>query len=299
MAITYRVGTIEDSHSVFQAFIRTIMDYGTRMNVMAITGGNDPDVIESLWKKRKTMFEYLATAAAQFWVAELDGKIVGYARSMEHDGMQELTEFFVLPEQQSCGVGGELLMRAFPKTEARYRTVIATLDERALYRYMKMGVYGRFPFKYFYRKAETVEVKTDLRIEPAQLKLHIQDINRIDRELISHTRENLHRWIITDRNGFVYKRNGGIVGYGYVGSSSGPFAVLDENDFPAVLAHAESLMAKIGANFGVETPLINTKAIQYFVERKYQIDSFSAIFMSNVPFGKLENYLCFSPEFFM
>jgi GNAT superfamily N-acetyltransferase len=256
-------------------------------------------VIESLWKKRKTMFEYLATAAAQFWVAELDGKIIGYARSMEHDGMQELTEFFVLPEQQSGGVGGELLMRAFPKTEARYRTVIATLDERALYRYMKMGVYGRFPFKYFYRKAETVEVKTDLRIEPAQLKLHIQDINRIDRELISHTRENLHRWIITDRNGFVYKRNGGIVGYGYVGSSSGPFAVLDENDFPAVLAHAESLMAKIGANFGVETPLINTKAIQYFVERKYQIDSFSAIFMSNVPFGKFENYLCFSPEFFM
>jgi hypothetical protein len=160
-------------------------------------------------------------------------------------------------------------------------------------------VYGRFPFKYFYRKAEIVEVKTDLQIEPMQLELQMQDINRIDRELINYTRENQHRWIITGRNGFVYRRNGEIVGYGYVGSSSGPFAVLDENDFPAVLAHAESLMAKRAANFGVETPLINTKAIQYFVERKYQIDSFSTIFMSNVPFGKFENYLCFSPEFFM
>jgi hypothetical protein len=299
MTITYRAGTIEDSHSVFQVFVRTIMDYGARMNVMAITGGNDPGVIESLWKKRKPMFEYLAAAAAQFWVAELDGDVIAYARSIEHDGMQELTEFFVLPGEQSGGVGGELLARSFPKTEARYRTVIATLDERALYRYMKMGVYGRFPFKYFYRKAEMVEVKTDLQIEPIQLELHMQDINRIDRELINHTREGLHRWIITGRHGFIYKRNGEIVGYGYVGSSSGPFAVLDENDFPAVLAHAESLMAERTAAFGVETPLINTKAIQYFVERKYQIDSFSTIFMSNVPFGKFENYLCFSPEFFM
>jgi len=299
MTITYRAGTIEDSHSVFQVFIRTIMDYGARMNVMAITGGNDPVVLESLWKKRKPMFEYLATAAAQFWVAELGGAVIAYARSIEHNGMQELTEFFVLPGQQSGGVGGELLSRAFPKTEARYRTVIATLDERALYRYMKMGMYGRFPLKYFYRKAEMVEVKTDLKIEPMQLKLHTQDINRIDRELINHQRENLHRWIITGRNGFIYKRKGKIVGYGYVGSSSGPFAVLNENDFPAVLAHAENLMAEKAANFGVETPLINTKAIQYFVERKYQIDSFSTIFMSNVPFGKFENYLCFSPEFFM
>lgn len=299
MTISYRVGTIEDSHSIFRVFIQTIMDYGARMNVMAVTGGNDPQVLESLWKKRKTMFEYLATAAAQFWVAELDGEVIAYARSIEHDGMQELTEFFVLPGQQSGGVGGELLSRAFPKTGARYRTVIATLDERALYRYMKMGMYGRFPFKYFFRKAEKVDLKTDLKIEPLQLELYMQDINRIDRELIHYTREGLHRWIMTSRDGFIYKRKGEIVGYGYVGSSTGPFALLDENDFPAVLAHAESLMAEREADFGAQTPLINTKAIRYFIERKYQIDSFSAIFMSNVPFGKFENYLCFSPEFFL
>jgi hypothetical protein len=66
-----------------------------------------------------------------------------------------------------------------------------------------------------------------------------------------------------------------------------------------VLAHAESRMAEQGDEFGVESPLINTKAVQYFLERKYQINSFSAILMSNVPFGKFENYLGFSPEFFL
>ncbi len=83
--------------------------------------------------------------------------------------MQELTEFFVSPHQQSAGVGRELLLRAFPKSVARYRTIIATLDERALYRYIKLGMYGRFPLKYFYRKAEKVAVETDLKVEPMQL----------------------------------------------------------------------------------------------------------------------------------
>lgn len=299
MPITYRRGTIEDSLSVFQVFVKSIMDYSERMNVMAITGGNDPQVLESLWNLRKPMFEYLAKDAAQFWVAENDHTIIAYARSVEHDGMQELTEFFVSPHQQSAGVGRELLSRAFSASGVRYRTIIATLDERALYRYMKMGVYGRFPLRYFYRKAERVEVETDLQIEPMQLELHSDDINRIDREILSHIRGTQHQWIATTRAGFVYQRADKIVGYGYVGSSTGPFALLDENDFPAVLAHAESFMAEKGEEFGAAAPLINQKAIQYFIERKYQIDSFSTIFMSNEPFGKFQNYLCFSPEFFM
>ena len=299
MSITYRAGTVEDSYDVFQVFIKTIMDYSQRMNVMAITGGNDPEVIESLWKKRRSMFEFLAKRAVQFWVAEKEQQIIAYARSIEHDGLQELTEFFVSPDQQSAGVGRELLQRAFPQSGARYRTIIATLDERALYRYLKLGVFGRFPLKYFSRKAETVTVETDLKIEPMQLKMQVEAIQRIDQELLNHRREHLHHWIASDREGFVYKRKGGIVGYGYVGSSSGPFAVLDENDFPAVLAHAESRMAEQGKDFGAEAPLMNEKAIRYFIDRKYEIDSFSAIFMSNVPFGRFQNYLCFSPEFFL
>jgi hypothetical protein len=144
-----------------------------------------------------------------------------------------------------------------------------------------------------------VDVQTDLEIEPMDLELHRHDINRIDREVLAHTREPIHQWIASTRKGFIYKRNGNIVGYGYVGSSNGPFAMLDDNDFPAVLSHAESLMAEQGKDFGAGTPLINASAVRYFIERKYKIDSFSTIFMSNVPFGKFENYLCFSPEFFM
>jgi hypothetical protein len=144
-----------------------------------------------------------------------------------------------------------------------------------------------------------VEVESDLEIEPMQLDLHLDVINSIDGQIVGHERAAVHRWIGATRRAFVYKRNGGIVGYGYVGGSSGPFALLNEDDFPAILAHAESTMAERGKEFGVETPLINRKAIQYFTEHKYRIDAFTVLFMCNKPFGRFENYLCFSPVFFM
>ena len=299
MTITYRKGTDDDSYAVFQVFSQSIIDLGERTNTMAITGGNHPEVLQSLWQRRRFLFEYLADHSAQFWVAEEAGQIIGYARSIEHEGLIDLTEFFVLPDQQSAGVGRELLSRAFPETDARHRVIVATMDERALSRYLRAGVYGRFPIKYFYRKAEPVTVKTDLRIEPLNINHHLDDLNRIDRNIIGHTRGTIHRWIATTRDGFVYKRNGEIVGYGYVGEGTGPFALLDENDFPAALAHAETRMAEKGGEFGAETPFVNRGAIKYFLERRYKIDSFTVLFMSNAPFGRFENYLCFSPIFFM
>ena len=86
MTITYRPGTIGDSPAVFQIFVKSLMDLGTRTNVMPITGGNDPQVLESLWQRRRSMFEFLASVASQFWVAEAYDQIVGYARSIEFDG---------------------------------------------------------------------------------------------------------------------------------------------------------------------------------------------------------------------
>ena len=296
MSITYRKGTLEDSRAVFDVFTETIMDLSERMNVMAITNGRDPQVIASLWQKRKPMFDFLAQSAAQFWLAEEAGRVIAYARSIEHDGVMDLTEFFVSPKNQSAGVGRELLARAFQSRTAQYKVIIATTDERALSRYLKAGVYARFPVKYFSRTPERLELKTDLVFEPILTEHHMTELNRIDRAVIGHVRPGIHRWVATDREGFLHRRKGEVVGYGYAG---GPYALLHDSDFPAVLAHAETRAAEQEKHFGAEVPLINRKAIQYLLERKCEIDSFTTLFMSNEPFGKFENYLCFSPIFFM
>jgi hypothetical protein len=61
VTITYREATIEDSFSVFKVFLKSIMDYSERMNVQAITGGNDPEKLASIWESRRPLFDFLAT----------------------------------------------------------------------------------------------------------------------------------------------------------------------------------------------------------------------------------------------
>jgi len=300
MTITYRRGTLEDSYTVFQIFQQSIMELGERMGVMTISGGDDPEVLDKLWKARQSLFEHLAQTAHEYWLAERDGRAIGYARAILRDGVQELTEFFVLPGEQSAGVGRELLGRTLTQSGTNLRSIIATLDERALIHYLKLGLSGRFPIKYFSRAPEPVTVESDLEMRPIAPDLReLEDLNRIDQVVIGHLRPADHRWLVSDRQGFTYTRAGEIVGYGYVGSSSGPFAVLNSHDIAAVLSHAERFAAGKFKQFGVEIPLTNRAAIDYFLSRRYHMDAFTALFMSDRPFGRFENYMFFGPPLMM
>src|SRR5439155_17130048 len=72
-------------------------------------------------------------------------QLAGYTRSIERGGLFELTEFFVLPDQQARGVGRALLEHAFPAGRGDVRSIIATTDVRALARYYAAGTAARFP----------------------------------------------------------------------------------------------------------------------------------------------------------
>ena len=299
--ITYRPGSIEDSPAVYDVFVKSLLDLSQRMGVMAITGGDDPEVVGSLWESRRSLFEHLARTAAHFWVAEKDGAIVGFARSIQRGDLLELTEFFVLPGEQSAGVGGELFRRAFPAEHLGRRTIIATTDDRALARYQKAGAYARFPIKYFHKEPASIQVETDLQFEPLFDSSETLDaLGAIDEAVLGHRRDADHRWLISEpeRDGILYLRDGRPAGYGYIGESNGPIALLEEGDFPTVLAHAEWAAGKAGREVGFEVPMVNRAAIDYLLGRGYRMDAFMALFMSDRPFGRFENYIVLSPPFF-
>lgn len=302
MTILYRRGTLADSRLAFDIFYESLNDLSRRLNVSAITGGDDPQVLENLWPNRKPLLDHLAETAENFWIAEDSdtGQALGYARSILRDGCRELTEFFVRPGHQSGGVGGQLLARAFPPDGASHRMIIATIDARAQARYLRAGVYPRFPIYYFERQPEPVQVPTDLTIEPiSETPETIVILRQIEMALFNHRRDIDLAFLLNERTGFLYRRAGQPVGYGFTGKRRGPFALLDAADFPAVLAHAETHAHNLGlTDFGVEVPLINEIAVQYLLGRGYKMDGFFAMLMSDKPFGKFENYIVTSPPFF-
>src|SRR5213075_1928060 len=144
----------------------------------------------------RSLFEHLARTGEHFWIAEFDGQVIGYARSIQRDGVRELTEFFVLPSQQSAGVGRELLARAFPADGADHRSIIATTNPQSLSRYLRAGVSPRFPIFSFSRKPTTVNVDSDLVVEPiTSLESVLSDLNQLDQNILGYKRGEDHAWL--------------------------------------------------------------------------------------------------------
>ena len=136
---------------------------------------------------------------------------------------------------------------------------------------------------------------------PNDAQSAIQIMSGIDLVILGHRRDVDHTFLMQDRTLYFYKRNGQVVGYGYIEKDYyGPFALLDNTDFPAVLAHAETQANLLGAgSVGFETPSINTIVVDYLMKRSYRLEGFMGSILSNKPFGKFENYLLTSPPWFL
>lgn len=301
--LKFRLGTPADSYAVFNVFEESLSDLSRRLGSTAPASWQDPAMLAKMWAERSSLYDHLARTADHFWVAEQEGRVAGFARSIVRGGLRMLTELFVSPGVQSSGLGRELLRRAVPADTpgVTRRLIIATPDIRAQALYLKAGVYPRFPIYYFGRSApEPARVTTDLHFQPAAATPEtLAILGRLDQELLGHRRDEDHTWLLGDRQGYLYYRHGRPVGYGYLGVRNGPFALLEAADFPAVLAHAESEAAQAGRECGFEVPMVNQVAADYLLGRGYKLDSFVAMLMTDAPFGKFENYVVTSPPFIL
>jgi hypothetical protein len=166
---------------------------------------------------------------------------------------------------------------------------------------MRFGVRVLFPLYYLWRAPEALSVAGDLTFEPIAASPETLDqLAALDRALLDYRRDADHAWLMADRQGFFYRRAGELVGYGYAGKSNGPFALLHSADFPSVLAHAEGLAAAAGRDhFGLDVPLVNQVAVDYLLARRFRIDNFTTMLMSDAPFGRFANYISTSPSFIL
>jgi GNAT superfamily N-acetyltransferase len=298
----YREASAADNRAMHDVFLETVAEIDRRLGSADAVDDKDPVVREQSWERWQSLFEHLMANGARAWVAEDDsGRVVGYARSLDRDGVRELTEFFVLPAAQGGGVGRELLGRAFSPEGVRHRTIIATLELAALGRYLKTGLTAHGLVLYVSNAPREHRVETDLAAEPiVDSPRTLAALARIDRRILGHTRRPEHGWLQGNREGFLFRRDGRAVGYGYVGERSGPVAAFDPSDMPAILAHLESRAAAANLpDVGFWLPSLNAAATAHLLGRGFRIDPFIATFFSDAPEVRLDRYLITSPPFFV
>ena len=293
--LAFRRATPEDSRRCYDVFLPAIGDLTTRQGVPWTP---DP---EELWPRLQPMFDHLARHAAEWWVAEAgDGQLAGYARSVERGGLFELSELFVHPERQSAGVGKRLLELAFPLGRGEVRAIIATTDVRALRRYHAAGTFARFPICAL-EAAPSAEVPLDPEVEAIRAGAdHVPALRRIETEVLEFDRgEDDFAWLLNDREGWLYRREGRDIGYAFLGERGlGPIAALDAADQVAILSHVETRAAALGRKeIGFEVPMVNEVAMRHLLERGYRMDSFFTFLLTSRPFGKFDRFIGFAPPF--
>jgi GNAT superfamily N-acetyltransferase len=292
--ITIRRGRPEDARPAFDLSIAAMSDLFARLGT--------PWTLDSatFWASLEPILSHLATTAAEWWVAidDGDGSIVGYSRSIERGGLFELTELFVRPDRQSAGLGRQLIEKAFPIGRGEVRAIVATTDVRALARYYAAGTVVRFPIASLTGVPRPTDPgELDLEAVPATLD-NLGELAAIERAVVGYPRHADYPWLIENRDGHLYNRDGRWVGFSFVSrDGSGPIAALDPADQVSILLHAEGRAHAMGMDeFSVEVAMPNEVAMRHLLGRGFRIEPPLTMLMSSVPFGRFDRFLPFGPS---
>ena len=292
-----RRGVPGDSRAAFDVFLPAIRDLTTRQGA---PWEPDPD---KLWVEMSPMFDHMAAHAAEWWVAEHgeSGEVIGYARSVERGGMFELTELFVHPDRQSAGVGAALLERAFPDGRGEVRAIIATADVRAQARYYRAGTVARFPIVAVEGPPRPIEIDPAIEVVRLDGDSDISPLVEIEAAVLEFDRGDEFRWLLEQREGYLYRRAGAPIGFSFVSVGGvGPIAALDPRDQVPMLQHVETRVAALGVErLSLEVPMVNEVAMRHLLARGLKMDAFLTLFMSSRPFGQFDRFIGFSPPFFL
>jgi GNAT superfamily N-acetyltransferase len=297
-ALDIRPATEADSRPSFDVFLAAVTDLAARLGS---PWEPDPD---DIWPRLEPMFDMIAAHAAESWVATNgDGKVIGYARSVERGGLFELTEMFVLPNRQAAGIGRQLLSRAFPLGRGEVRAIIATTDVKAVANYYRAGTAARFPIASLLGPpgTRTGKGRLDLTIEAVGATPDdVPQLLELERGAIEFDRGSEMAWLIDQREGYLYRRAGRLVGYAFMTSRGGigPIVTTEAADMPGVLDHLERRAAELEIKeVTIDVPGPNEAAMRHLLGRGLQLDTFFTLMMSSRPFGEFHRYIGFAPPF--
>jgi GNAT superfamily N-acetyltransferase len=154
-------------------------------------------------------------AAGEMWVAEMEGRIVGYSALIKRRNIGVIAELFVRPEHQSGDIGAALLHQLLEK-DLPILCTMSSSDPRALSLYIRAGLRPQWPHFHL--------AGGGMRLPDSMAKVDIEAAESAETRIITWDAEICGRlrpeehayWQSTHATPVWCRRDGEIVGYGYV-----------------------------------------------------------------------------------
>jgi GNAT superfamily N-acetyltransferase len=306
-APTLRPASTDDLPACAAIWRDALNDYLVRLNVPAI-----PNELAPILRLHRHVH---ATDPDRFWIAERDGRPIGFVSAAERGRVWFLSMLFVRPDEQARGVGRALLDRILP--DAASGSVLATATDSAQpisnALYSGYGMVPRMPllgFIGYVTNPETLEPLppgiTAHSVDPAvgdgtesATAAGVQPtLDDLDREVVGFAHPADHRFLRADgRQAFVYRtENGDPAGYGYASAAGrvGPVVARDENLLAPLLGHLLRAVEPRGA-FAVWAPGHAERAVLTLLRAGLRLDSFPVLLCWTEPFADFRRYLPISP----
>lgn len=206
--LQFREGRARDLHETFGLFERALSH--TAQSLGIVPSGSEPDEteIEARWKRSRPLVEFMAAQEGCYWVCEDGGAIVGYARVVRFDAMEELTEVMVEPSHHGRGIGRALVQRCWPEppTPELGRIVVAagTLVDLSLYtEFGTMPSTGHWHMRqrtsaYLERRAQETDA-TEPGVHMLTDDGAVAEWKRLEPPALGHDRPQLHEFFGRER----------------------------------------------------------------------------------------------------
>jgi GNAT superfamily N-acetyltransferase len=253
-------------------------------------------------------------------------EIVGFGIAAQREHVWFLSQLYVLPSEQSRGIGRALLTQILPSlppetAEAAGETapnprdiadrrhgILAMCTDSAQPAsnalYSRFGIVPRLPVfnlvgmpnpAALSRLPAGVVAVPFGRPDSADSADSAESdaIDAIDREVLGYAHPADHAYLRANgRTGFVYRTDDGPVGYGYSSEAGrfGPVALLDDTLTAPILGHLMTAIRPRGAT-SVWVPGANDRAMVALLRAGLRIEGFPALLCWTRPFARFECYL--------
>jgi GNAT superfamily N-acetyltransferase len=237
-----------------------------------------------------------------YFCAVEEGRIRGMVSALVRGHVWFLSMFFVLPGDQSRGLGRALLEPALAYGEARgaqVRCTLATLDPRAQARYVMAGMAPRWPI---YRldgdAAAVARLGARVALDPRKQERPCDPgaAETLVAEVFSHGRAHDLAHCLSDGGASVaIERGGAVTAFAYRrGERIGPAAGRDEMSLLEAVATAAAAGTSGGGSVSLRVPGACASLLEALVSSGFRIGA-PALFMASRLFGRPELYVPSGP----